>query len=67
MFRKLRNKFFFLTMIVISCDDDCVRYCIFDYYSNTKADIERKLNNVSGSFVIYDSEKPVVPGSESSK
>ena len=36
-------------------------------YSNTKADIERRLNNVSGSFVIYDSEKPAVPGSESSK
>ena len=42
-----------------------IAFVVYLTTSNTKADIERKLNNVSGSFVIYDSEKPVVPGSRS--
>lgn len=68
MFRKLRNKFLFLNMIVTSLVMMIAFGIVYlTTYSNTKADIERKLNNVSGSFVIYDSEKPVVPGSESSK
>lgn len=68
MFRKLRNKFLFLNMIVTSLVMMTAFGIVYlTTYSNTKADIERKLNNVSGSFVIYDSEKPAVPGSESSK
>lgn len=68
MFRKLRNKFLFLNMIVTSLVMMTAFGIVYlTTYSNTKADIERRLNNVSGSFVIYDSEKPVVPGSESSK
>lgn len=68
MFRKLRNKFLFLNMIVTSLVMMIAFGIVYlTTYSNTKADIERRLNNVSGSFVIYDSEKPVVPGSESSK
>lgn len=68
MFRKLRNKFLFLNMIVTSLVMMTAFGIVYlTTYSNTKADIERRLNNVSGSFVIYDSEKPAVPGSESSK
>lgn len=68
MFRKLRNKFLFLNMIVTSLVMMTAFGIVYlTTYSNTKADIERRLNNVSGSFVIYDSEEPAVPGSESSK
>ena len=59
MFRKLRNKFLFLNMAVTSL----VMLTAFGVvylttYSSAKAEIEKKLNNVTGSFVVGESVGP---------
>ena len=67
MFRKLRNKFLFLNMVVTSLVMlTAFSVVYFTTYSNTNAEIERKMDNVSGSFVINEASHSIKPGHEPS-
>ncbi|MCB5950895.1 HAMP domain-containing histidine kinase [Enterococcus sp. BWT-B8] len=67
MFKKLRNKFLVLNILVTSIvmlTAFCVVY--LTTYRNTQSEIEQKLNNVTGSFTVSESESPEDSGVDSS-
>jgi signal transduction histidine kinase len=63
MFKKLRNKFLFLNMAITSLVVLTAFSVIYiTTYINTNRELDRKLENVAGSFVISDPSFSKLPG-----
>lgn len=63
MFKKLRNRFLLLNMLITSLVMIAAFSIVYlTIYNNTQTEIERKLNNVTGSFIINEPGKLPIPG-----